>query len=99
MNVHQIFPNPWLGSGIKSLLSKEDILSFFKKFCKAIESQTRKVKKGKNARYRTEDFLRVFLFAETTGKAIDDASEELNEYYLKKKKGKRQIFTDGRKRR
>ena len=99
MTVHQIFPNPWLGSGIKSLLSEEDMLSFFKKFCEAIKSQTRKVKRGKNARYRTEDFLRVFLFAETAGKAILDASEELNEYYLKKKKGKRQMFSDGRKRR
>ena len=99
MRINKIFPNSILNSGIKSLLSNQYMLSFFKKFCDAIQSRMWSFKRGKNARYEAEDFLRVFFYSEITGRSIRSASERLNRYFLGKKKGKRKIFTNGRKKR
>lgn len=99
MTVNNIFPNSFLNSGIKSLLSDEYMLTFFKKFCTAITSRIWKYKKPRNWKYTDVDFLKVFFFSEIIGRSIYDTSEMLNEYLLSHKKGKRKIFTDGRKRR
>jgi len=45
-------------------------------------------KKGKNARYDADDFLRIFFYSEITGRSIDNASERLNRYFISKKKRK-----------
>lgn len=82
---------------IKPFFSNEYMIGFFKKFTTAIQSQTRCFKKARNARYGAENFLKVFFYSEITGRSIDSASERLNKYYLKKKKGKRKIYKDGRK--
>jgi len=99
MTVQKIFPNSILNSGIKSLLSNDNILAFFKKFCDAITSRMWKFKRAKNSRYEDIDFIKVFFFSEIIGRSIHDTSELLNGYYLSKKKGRRKIFADGRKKR
>jgi len=97
MSVNQIFPNSFLNLGIKSLLSNQYMLSFFKKFCDAITSRMWIFKRAKNARYEDIDFLKVFFFSEIIGRSIHDTSEMLNEYFLSKRKGRLKIFSDGRK--
>ena len=99
MTVHQIFPNSFVRSGIKSLLSNQYMLSFFKKFCDAIISRMWNFKRAKNARYEDIDFLKVFFFSEIVGRSIHDTSEMLNEHFFSKKRGRRKFFTDGRKKR
>jgi len=99
MTVQNIFPNSVLNSGIKSLLSNQYMLAFFKKFCNAIVSRMWKFKRGKNARYEDDDFLKVFFFSEIIGRSIHDTSEMLNEYLLESKKGRRKSFADGRRKR
>jgi hypothetical protein len=99
MTVNDIFPNSFLNSGIKSLLSNEYMLTFFKKFYTAIISRIWKYKKPRNWKYSDIDFLKVFFFSEIIGRSIHDTSEMLNEFFLSHKRGKRKIFTDGRKRR
>lgn len=99
MSVQKIFPNSFLNSGIKSLLSNHNMPTFFKKFCNAITSRTWRLKTGKNARYDDIDFLKVFFFSEIIGRSIHYTSEMLNDYFLNKRKGRRKIFTDGRKKR
>jgi len=39
------------------------MLAFFKKFCNEIVSRTWKLKRGKNARYEDQDFLKVFFYS------------------------------------
>ena len=99
MEVYNLLTDSDLESELKSLLSDEYMFAFFKSFCNAIRSRIWRLKRGKSARYNAEDFLKVFFFAEVTGRSIDDASELLNSYYLSKKKGRRKIFADGRKKR
>jgi len=99
MTVNNIFPNSFLNSGIKSLLSDEYIVAFFKKFCTAIISRIWRYKKPRNWRYTDTDFLKVFFFSEIIGRSIHDTSETLNAFLLSHKRGKRKIFTDGRRRR
>ena len=99
MQVQEISPNPFLNVGIKSLLSNDNMLTFFKKFCDAITCRIWKSKKPKNWKYTDIDFLKVFFFSEIIGRSIHDSSEMLNEYLIHQKKGRRKIFTDGRKRR
>ena len=99
MLINKIFPNSILNSGIKSLLSNQYMLSFFKKFCNAITSRMWNFKRAKNARYEDIDFLKVFFFSEIIGRSIHDTSELLNEYFFSKKRGRRKFFTDGRKKR
>jgi hypothetical protein len=99
MLVQKIFPISFQNLGIKSLLSNYNMLSFFKKFCDAVKSRMWKFKRSKNARYKDDDFLKVFFFSEIIGRSIHDTSELLNAYYLSHKKGRRKIFSDGRKRR
>jgi len=85
--------------GFKSLLSNEYMLLFFKNFCDAVISRMWRFKRAKNSRYDDSDFLKVFFFSEIIGRSIHDTSEKLNGYYLSQKKGRRKIFTDGRKKR
>ena len=99
MTLQEIFPNSALNLGIKSLLSNQYMLSFFKKFCDEIRSRMWRLKKARNARYEKEDFLKVFFFSEMVGRSIQDTSELLNEYFLSKKKGRRKTFADGRNKR
>ena len=99
MNVQYISPLSDLEVELKPLFSNENMLAFFKKFCDAIQSRMWRFKKGKNARYNASDFLRVFFYSEITGRSIRSASERLNRFYLRKKKGKRKIYADGRKKR
>jgi len=99
MSYFNMIPDLDLESGLKPLFSDEYILAFYNKFCDVIKSQTWKIKRGKNARYVAEDFLKVFFFSEITGRSMDHASEALNRFYLRKKRGKRKKFADGRKRR
>ncbi len=99
MAVNEIFPNSFLRSGIKSLLSNEYMLLFFKKFCDAIISRMWKFKRAKNSKYEDADFLKVFFFSEIIGRSIHDTSEMLNGYLLSTKRGRRRIFADGRKQR
>jgi hypothetical protein len=94
-----IFPHPVRNSGIKTLLSNHNMLTFFKKFCDAILSRMWKFKRARNSRYEDTDFLKVFFFSEIIGRSIHDTSEQLNAYYLSHKKGRRKIFADGRKKR
>ena len=99
MRVNKLYPNPLYGLGIKSLLSNQYMLSFFKKFCDAITSRMWNFKRAKNARYKDIDFLKVFFFSEIIGRSIHDTSELLNEYFFSNKRGRRMIFVDGRKKR
>jgi len=86
-------------SGFKSLLSNEYMLTFFKKFCDAITSRIWKYKKPRNWKYNDIDFLKVFFYSEIIGRSIHDTSQMLNEHFLKSRKGRQKMFTDGRKRR
>ncbi len=99
MLTNKTFPNSLLNLGIKSLLSNEYILSFFKKFCEAISSRMWIFKRARNARYEDIDFINVFFFSEIIGRSIHDTSEMLNEYLSSKRKGRPKIFADGRKKR
>ena len=99
MPMQKAFPNSFLNLGIKSLLYNDNILAFFKKFCDAIISRMWKFKRARNSRYEDNDFLKVFFFSEIIGRSIHDTSELLNEYLLSNKRGRRKIFTDGRKKR
>jgi hypothetical protein len=99
MSIQNINYNPILGLGLKSLLSDEYMMAFFKNFCHAITSRIWKYKKPRNWKYTDIDFLKVFFFSEVVGRSIHDCSEMLNEYILSHKKGRRKIFADGRKRR
>jgi len=97
MPIQEIFSNPFLNVGIKPLLSNDSMLTFFKKFCDAITSRIWKYKKPRNWKYTDIDFLKVFFFSEVMGRSIHDCSEMLNEYLLSQKRGRRRIFTDGRR--
>ena len=99
MTCNNIFPISILRSGIKPLLSNDHILSFYKKFSSALISRMWKFKRAKNSRYEDSDFLRVFFFSELLGRSIHDTSELLNAYLLSKKRGRRKIFSDGRRKR
>ncbi len=99
MQLQKISPNSFKRLGVKSLLSDEYMLAFFKKFCDAITSRIWKYKKPRNWKYTDIDFLKVFFFSEIMGRSIHDTSELLNEHFLDHKRGRRKIFTDGRKRR
>jgi len=99
MPIQKTFPNPFMDLGIKSLLSNHNMLCFFKKFCDIINSGSWTFKRAKNSRYEDFDFLRVFFFSEIIGRSIHDTSEQLNAYYLSKKRGRRKTFADGRKKR
>ena len=99
MPINKISPLSIENLGVKSLLSDEYMMSFFKKFCDAIVSRMWNFKRAKNARYKNIDFLKVFFFSEIIGRSIHDTSEMLNEYLLRYKRGRRKIFMDGRKRR
>ena len=94
-----IFPHSFRNSGIKSLLSNHNMLSFFKKFCEEVTSRTWRFKKAKNSKYKEEDFLKVFFFSEILGRSIHNCSELLNEYFLSKKRGRPKIYADGRRKR
>jgi hypothetical protein len=85
--------------GVKSLLSDEYMLAFFKKFCDEINSRMWRFKRAKNARYRDMDFLKVFFFSEIIGRSIHETSEMLNAHVLNLQKGRRKIFADGRRKR
>ncbi len=99
MSVNNISPIPFQRLGVKSLLSNQYMLSFFKKFCDEISYRMWSTKKARNARYGKIDFFRVFFLSEIIGRSVHETSELLNEYYLSKKKGRRKTFTDGRKKR
>lgn len=99
MQVQNIAPNSFLNLGLKSLLSNDNILSFYKKFCDEIISRMWKFKRAKNSRYKDYDFLRVFFFSEIIGRSIHDTSEMLNDYFLSKRRGRLKNFIDGRKKR
>jgi hypothetical protein len=99
MSVQNIDPKLISNLGFESLLSNDQILSFFKKFCDAITSRIWKYKKPKNWKYKDVDFLRVFFFSEIIGRSVHDTSEMLNTHFLSFRKGRRKIFADGRKRR
>jgi len=99
MLLQKTFPPPLGGLGIKSLLSNDNILAFYKKFCDEIRSRMWRTKKAKNSRYDGSDFLKVFFFSEIMGRSIHDTSEKLNAYQLSRKKGRRKRFVDGRRKR
>ena len=99
MKVYEISPNPFRDFGIKPLLSNDNMLTFFKKFCDAITSRIWKYKKPKNWKYADIEFLKVFFFSEIMGRSIHDSSEMLNEHLLSQKRGQRNPLTDGRRRR
>ena len=99
MRIQYLSPLSDLEAELKPLFSNEYMLAFFKNFCDAIGSQIWGRKKGKNARYYAEDFLRVFFYSEMTGRSIDSASERLNKYFLNKKKGRQKIYLNGRSKR
>ena len=99
MRLHNIDPHPFLDLGIKSLLSNQYMLAFFKKFSNAIISRMWKFKRAKNARYEDIDYLKVFFFSEIIGRSIHDTSEMLNEYILSQRRGRRKTYADGRKKR
>jgi hypothetical protein len=99
MPINKSFPNSLLGLGIKSLLSNDNILSFFKRFCVAVSSRTWRFKKARNSKYEEKDFLKVFFFSEILGRSIHDSSELLNDYLQSKKRGRPKIYSDGRRKR
>ena len=96
MRIKYLSPLSDLEDELKPLFSNEYMLAFFKKFCDAIQSRMWGFKKAKNAKYYTEDFLRVFFYSEITGRSIGSASERLNKYFLSEKKGRRKKYADGR---
>ncbi len=81
MRINEISPIFIKRLGVKSLLSNEYMLSFFKKFCDAVLSRMWKFRKAKNAKYEDVDFLKVFFFSEVIGRSIHDTSEMLNVHY------------------
>jgi len=97
MPIQKILPNSFLNLGIKSLLSNDNILAFFKKFCNAVTSRLWKYKKPRNYKYSDIDFLKVFFFSEIIGRSIHDTSEILNGHLMNRRRGRRRIFADGRK--
>jgi len=99
MPASNVFPKLFLTLGIKSLLSNDSILSFFKKFCDAVTSRTWRFRRARNSRYEESDFLKVFFYSEIIGRSIHNTSEQLNAYILSHKKGRRKVFMDGRKKR
>ena len=99
MRINKISPNPFLDLGVKSLLSNDSMLAFFKKFCDAITSRIWKYRKPRNWKYTDMDFLKVFFLAEIMGRSIHECSEMLNEHILTQIRGRRKLFTDGRQRR
>ncbi len=99
MQLNKIFPNSIMRLGIESLLSNDNILAFFKKFCEAVTSRIWKYKKPRNYKYNDIDFLKVFFFSEIIGRSIHDTSEMLNEHLMSGRRGRRKKFTDGRRRR
>ena len=99
MRLNKIFPNSIMRLGIESLLSNDNILAFFKKFCEAVTSRIWKYKKPRNYKYNDIDFLKVFFFSEIIGRSIHDTSEMLNEHLMSGRRGRRKVFTDGRRRR
>jgi len=99
MPPRNIFPYSIKKSGLKSLLSNHNMLSFFNKFCDAIISRMWRFKRAKNSRYEDIDFLEVFFYSEILSRSIHDTSEILNEYHLSHKRGRRKIFADGRRKR
>ncbi len=99
MQVNKQFPSSLLRLGIKSLLSTDNILAFFKNFCEEVTSRMWKRNKPRNYIYRDSDFLKVFFLSEVLGRSIHDTSEMLNDYILSSRKGRRKMFADGRKRR
>jgi len=99
MPASNIFPHSLRNLGIESLLSNNNMLSFFKKFCDAIKSRTWRFKKRRNSRYKEEDFIKVFFFSEILGRSIHDSSELLNDYLQSKKRGRPRTFLDGRRKR
>jgi len=99
MLINKIPPDSLKRMGVKSLLSNQYMLAFFKKFCDAIISRMWKFKRAKNARYEEIDFLKVFFFSEIMGRSIHDTSELLNEHYFSQRRGRRKRFTDGREKR
>ncbi|MFX1237096.1 MAG: hypothetical protein ACFFAS_16030 [Promethearchaeota archaeon] len=68
------------------------MLAFFKKFCNAISNRAWRSKRTKNARYRAEDFLKVFFYSEVADRSIYDANEMLNALYLSRRKGLRKTY-------
>ena len=99
MNLYQLFPHSDWGSEMLPLFSDEYMVSFFKNFCDIIKSRMWRSKRGNNSKYELEDFLKVFFFAEISGRSIKNSSESLNEYFLSRQKGRRKMFADGRKKR
>jgi len=99
MTLHEIFPSPIKGSGIKALLSDEYMLACFKKFRDAVVSQISYFKRAKNRIHEDSAFLKVFFFSEMSGRSIHETSEALNEYLKRCRRGKVKSFSDGRKRR
>lgn len=97
MQEYNLSPLSDLEAEIKPFFSNEYMVGFFKKFSNTIQSRMRCFKKARNAKYEAEDFLNIFFYSEITGRSIDSASERLNRFFLKKKKGKRKIYIDGRK--
>ncbi|MBN1801714.1 MAG: hypothetical protein JW891_09430 [Candidatus Lokiarchaeota archaeon] len=85
--------------GVESLLSNQYMLAFFKKFCESVSNHTWRSKRAKNARYRVEDFLKVFFYSEIAGRSIHDASEALNAHFLGHKKERQKSYADDRKKR
>jgi len=82
MNENKTFSFPVRALGVKSLLSDEYMLSFFKKFYITIESRTKNFKKKKNIIYEDFGSLRAFFFSEVIDRFINDTSEVLNEHFL-----------------
>ena len=78
MPTSNIYPSPFLNVGIKSLLSNDNMLTFFKNFCDAITSRMWKPKRAKNSRYKDIDFLKVFFYSEIICISIHERSEMLN---------------------
>jgi hypothetical protein len=99
MPINNILPHSLKSLGIKPLLSNDNIISFYKKFCDAVITRTWRFKKAKNSRYEEEDFIKVFFFSEILSRSIYESSELLNEFLLSKKRGRPKIFSDGRKKR
>ncbi|MHA1455594.1 MAG: hypothetical protein ACTSYF_00840 [Promethearchaeota archaeon] len=62
MSINKISPNPLLDIGVKSLLSNDNMLAFFKNFCDAITSRIWKFKKPKNWKYAGINFLKVYTY-------------------------------------
>ncbi|MHA1942623.1 MAG: transposase [Candidatus Hodarchaeales archaeon] len=99
MRLNRISPISVEKVGVKSLLSDEYMLAFFKKFCDAIISRRWGFKRARNARYKDIHFLKVFFLSEIIGRSIHETSEMLNAYCLNHRKGRRKTFADGRKKR